>query len=786
MTVVDDRAPVVWFDQLGLDDVSTAGGKGANLGELTAAGLPVPGGFVVTTAAYLLAMEHAGIRERLRQRFDQARAQADHPAALAASADELRDLVRGAGIPDSLRTELVAAYERLGEDASVAVRSSATAEDTGGTSFAGMHETYLNTVGAQAFLERVVDCWASLYGARVISYRASQGMDEEPVIAVVVQRLVEPDVAGVMFTVDPSTGDHGRMVVEGAPGLGEVVVSGAVEPDTYVVTRPDFAVIDTRIGRKTHRLVSGPDGTVERIDFDDAEGSARVLSDQDVVRVARMGDQVESHYGSPQDIEWALADGELYMLQSRPITTLDGPPSGADGGGSGNGPEDDHPVLVRGLPASKGRSAGPVRVLDTPDQGHLLQAGEVLVAPMTNPDWVPTIRRAAAVVTDGGGMTCHAAIVSRELGVPCVVGARTATTDLTTGQVVTVDGAEGIVLNGDATAAADPGVTAAVVGVPGDRATTAGVDAVTPLATRIYVNLAIADQAERVAALPVDGVGLLRAEFMVTDALAGEHPRALIERGDTETFIERMSEPLLRIARAFAPRPVIYRTIDFRSNEFRGLAGGEQFEPHEENPMIGYRGCYRYVREPDLFALELELLARVRERSPNLHLMIPFVRTTWELEACLEAIDASRLGRDRGLMRWVMAEVPSVVYRIPEYAAMGIDGVSIGSNDLTQLMLGVDRDSEVCAELFDESDAAVLDAIERIIGAAHAAGITASLCGQAPSNRPDFAEHLVRWGIDSISVNPDAVGDARRVVGGAEQRLLLEAARLHPTDAQRR
>lgn len=749
------------FEELGLADAGRAGGKGANLGELVSARLPVPPGFVILRGCYdqvVAAGADGAELDRLhRQALDSSGADTERLCA------RMRDLVHAVAPEGSVREAILDAYRALGEDVAVAVRSSAIGEDSATSSFAGMNLSRTNVRGSQALLAAVIDCWASLFTPRVVTYRARRKMRGTPAMAVVVQRMVRASRSGVAFTADPATGRRDRIVVDAARGQGELVVSGAVKPDTYVLDAEGPRLLEIHHGDQSFAIVAGPDGDRE-VAIEPGELGTPVLDDDQVLSVARLASAVQRHYGGkPQDIEWCFDDGTLWLVQARPITTL------PDRRGGGQPPPRvERTLLVRGLGAALGRADGAVRVLASPGEGAALRAGEILVAPMTSPDWLPTIARAGAVVTDSGGMTCHAAIVARELGVPCVVGTRSATTILTDGAIVTVDGAAGEVRAGRSTRPVRPAMATPVAAAPTGVAPTT--------ATKIYVNLAIPEAAARVAATDVDGVGLLRAETLLAQALDGKHPREVIARGEQRMFIDRMSGSLRTIAAAFDPRPVIYRATDLRSNEFRALEGGARFEPVEQNPMIGYRGCYRYVREPEVFALELAALAAVRETCANLHLMIPFVRTRWELEACLELVDASPLGAHRGMLRWVMAEVPSVVHWLPEYVGLGIDGVSIGSNDLTQLVLGVDRDSEECAELFDESDPAVLAALAQIIGTAARCGITSSLCGQAPSNHPAFAEHLVRLGITSVSVSPDAAASVRRTVAAAERRILLDAA----------
>ncbi|MGZ4668407.1 MAG: phosphoenolpyruvate synthase [Blastococcus sp.] len=766
---LDDAAPdaVARFSALGAADTDRAGGKGANLGELLRAGFPVPDGFVVLAAGFRQALAASGQQAEITRLHDDALTAASAgtggtPAdRLTESCQRVQEAVRQMGMPRAVAGLVHREYDRLGDDVPVAVRSSAVGEDSAETSYAGMNASFTNVHGADAVARAVVQCWASAFAPRAVAYRARGGQRGLPDIAVVVQRMVAPRKAGVAFTADPVSGRRDRIVLEAAWGQGEVVVSGGVEPDTYVLDAEGPRLVEVHRGTQTKKIVAAPGGGDVTLPMDEAD-SGPVLSHTEAEEIAALALRVQDHYGHPQDVEWASTGEAVWLVQTRPITTLAGEqaPSG-DGAPAGK-------VLAHGLAASPGRASGRVRVLHSPTEGDELQDGEVLVAPLTNPDWMPAVRRAAALVTDTGGITCHAAIVARELGVPAVVGTRSGTTDLVDGTEVTVDGSTGRVVAGRLAVA--PAVTHT-------RAPQAAAPADEVVATGINVNLADPGQAAEVAELPVDGVGLLRAELLLTQALKGTHPSELIARGEADDVVAELAGSIGTIARAFAPRPVVYRASDLRSNEFRGLTGGEAYEPVEDNPMIGYRGCYRYVHDPSFFRLELAALARVREEFPAVALMIPFVRTKWELEACLQLVDESPLGRQRGLRRWVMAEVPSVAYWLPEYIGLGVDGVSIGSNDLTQLVLGVDRDSADLAELFDEADPAVLAVIESVISTARRMGISSSLCGQAPSNRPNFVEHLVRAGITSVSVEPSAVPATRHALAVAERRLLLEAVR---------
>jgi len=760
---------VLWFDQVGRADIASVGGKGANLGEMTRAGLPVPRGFVVTTSAYRAFLAENELEPKIATLLVDL--DVDDTTRLRAAADEIRKLVREAPIPRAIQDTVLAAYRRLAElehldHPVVATRSSGTAEDTAEASFAGMFESFLNVRGEEALLARVKHCWASGFTARVLFYRAKQNLPPEMPVAVVVQLMVASEKSGVLFTADPALHDPRHIVIEAAWGLGEVVVGGLVTPDHYVLDKASGRIIARTIARKEFMLARDEvTGDTRRIDLDDEPRATQpVLTDGELTALLGYAKRTEAHYGEPQDIEFAIGKGGIFLVQTRPITTL-GPSRRVPA------PEAEHLPIVRGLGASPGVATGTVRVLLEPSEGAKLRAGEVLVARRTSPDWVPVMRRAAAIVTDSGGMTSHASIVSRELGIPCVVGTAQATVRLRDGMEVTVDGGAGVVLPGRAEELDRARATAA----PEAGATVVAAAPIT--ATRLYVNLAEPERAAEIAARDADGVGLLRAEFMLISALDNQHPRRLLADGKGDEFVARMAAKLRVFAEAFAPRPVIYRAMDFRSNEVRGLQGGDEFEPVEDNPMIGYRGCYRFTREPELFALELRAIAEARRGLRNLHLMIPFVRTPWELRECRKLIDASGLGADPELELWIMAEVPSVVYWLEEYVKLGISGVSIGSNDLTQLVLGVDRDSEIVAPLYDERDGAVLDMVRSIIEKCRRLRIRCSICGQAPSVHPEYAELLVRWGIDSISVNPDALERTRRNIAAAERRVLLAKAR---------
>jgi pyruvate, water dikinase len=778
---------VVSFKEINKDSVGIAGGKGANLGEMTAAGLPVPPGFATTSEAYFYFIKTNHIDDVIRSAT--AGLDVRDTKKLNEAAEKIKRAILEAPIPREISDDIVKSYNNLcgvtiptdAQEIYVAVRSSATAEDLPEASFAGQQETYLNIKGAENVVNAVRMCWASLFGSRAVFYRQEQGYDHLKVgLSAVVQKMVQSERSGVMFSVDPISQDTSKIIIEAAYGLGEVVVSGSVTPDRYIVRKSDLTILEKDIARQEWMLIK-LDKTNEKVNIKEEFKEKQKLTDDEIIDLARLGRTVEEHYAKPQDMEWAYSEGELFLVQSRPITTLkkkefkieqkqaNESPAPEKGGESMGDkiPAEKAKILVKGLGASPGIGSGPVKFVPTPDQIDKMVKGEVLVTDMTTPDFVPAMKKAAAIVTNAGGATCHAAIVSRELGVPCIVGTKNGTSILKDGMIITVDATRGVVYEGNV----DLGGHEQNQQENGPRPM---VEYTPVTGTKIYVNLAEPSLAEKVATHPCDGVGLLRAEFMIAEI--GTHPKKLIKDGRGAEFTDKLAEGLRKFCIAFYPRPVVYRATDFKTNEYRNLKGGEEFEPQESNPMMGFRGCSRYIAEPEVFNLELEAIKKVRNeyKLENLWLMIPFVRTLGEFKAVKDLTRSAGLYQSNSFKLWIMCEVPSTVFLIDQFCELGIDGVSIGSNDLTQLTLGIDRDNETLAPTFEERNPAVLTAIKHVVKRCRHHGVTVSLCGQAPSVYPEFAEKLVEFGVTSMSVNPDAIERTRKIVASAEQKIMLK------------
>ena len=773
-------ANILWFSDIGKGDVAKAGGKGANLGEMANIGLPVPPGFVVSADAYFRFIDISGIRETIAEQTKGLNIQDTEE--LNRVSGEIKGAILAAQMPGDLRAEIVKAYNELCgfvggippmEGAKyVAVRSSATAEDLPEASFAGQQATFLNVRGQDEVARAVQACWASLFEPRAIYYRQDRGYDHLKVgLAAVVQEMVQSETAGVMFTIDPMKNDRAIIAIEAAYGLGELVVSGSATPDRYFVRKDSLEIKERSIAKQEWMIAKVRDSN-EHVDVPADMQEKQKISDDKITALAKFGRDIEKHYGVPQDIEWAIVGDRLYIVQSRPVTTMKGEEPVAPGPQPAGAQADSDAIaidkatiLLRGMGASPGMAYGPVQIIPTPQDISKMKEGGILVTNMTTPDYVPAMKRAVGIVTNSGGATCHAAIVSRELGIPCVVGTQKATTLLHDGDMISIDAVRGIVYAGKVALEAPRRAE------PAERGAVAVAAPIT--GTKVYVNLAEPELAEKVAALPVDGVGLLRAEFIIAEI--GEHPRKMMEEGRGQEFADKLAEGLRKIAAAFYPRPVVYRATDFKTNEYRNLKGGEKYEPEEANPMMGYRGCSRYIKEEDMFKLELDAIKKVRETHgmKNLWLMIPFVRKIGEIRAIKEILKRNNVHFTKDFKLWIMVEVPSTVFMIEEFCKEGINGISIGSNDLTQLILGIDRDNATMAEAFDERNLSVMRAIRHVIKVCNSYGVTTSICGQAPSVYPEFADRLVEFGINSISVNPDAVEAARRNIASAEQKFTM-------------
>ncbi|WP_332448754.1 phosphoenolpyruvate synthase [Methanoculleus sp.] len=755
---------VLWLEEIKKEDIISVGGKGASLGEMTAIGLPVPKAFVVTAQAFRKFLVETGIEDTLFRRLE--RLDVDDNGALESVSRDVQDLVLAVGIPDHIKAEVVDAYARMGANGTVvAVRSSATAEDLPEASFAGQQETFLNILGDDALLDAVQRCWASLYGARAIYYRAKQGFDDRSVnIAVVVQELIRSEKSGVMFTSHPVTGEP-LTIVEGSWGLGEAVVSGSVSPDNYVFDLRSERVVDRLIAEKEIMIVpEGKHGT-KIVELSAKERTAPVLTDAEVARLAMLGKIAEDHYGIPQDIEWAIVGDDVFILQSRPITTIrrpEIPRAGAEAAGQ----QKNTPlgvVLLEGQGASPGIASGRVVIVRDVKETSAVKDGDILVTKMTNPDMVPAMRRVSAIITDEGGMTCHAAIVSRELGTPAVVGTKKATKILNDGQIVTVDGEKGTIYEG--------AVEAPTAAAP--AAVTAAAPAPVITGTLVKVNVSLPEAAQRAAATGADGVGLLRIEHLILGL--SKTPGWYIEHDEEETFIAELYTGIKTVLDAFPGKPVWVRTLDAPTDEFRNMEGGED-EPLEHNPMLGWRGIRRDLQSPGQFRLQVEAFKRLWAAGyDNLGVMFPMVNHPREF------IKARAMMAEWGVdvetaTLGVMIEIPSSAILVEDFIKAGIRFASFGTNDLIQYTLAIDRNNENVADMYEPEHPAVLRLIDYAIQTCRAHGVECSICGQAGSD-PKMVTWLVEHGISSVSANIDAIPRIREAVARKERQILLDAAR---------
>ena len=782
---VREKELVLWFEDVRNVDVSIVGGKNASLGEMINSGLPVPPGFAITAFSYERYIQEKKIAEQIYKVIKETVTDPNDPKQYDVASKKIRELIEKTPMPKDIEDAIRTAYKDLNKrlelkDTFVAVRSSATAEDLPDASFAGQQETYLNVKGADDLIDKVRKCWSSLFTPRAIFYRNEKGFPHEKVfISVGVQKMVNSGCAGVMFTINPVTGNRDEIVIEGNYGLGETVVSGAVNPDDFVVDKATTTIKERRIARKTVEYIRDPKtGKTVHLEIPAEKQKITCIEDRELLALAELAKRIEKHYGKPMDIEWAIDQDlsypqNMFIVQARPETVfgtkeMEAPKM------EDTRAQEQLKVVVRGISAGRrGYGIGKATVVLNPDDANRdMKKGDILVTGMTDPDFVPFMKMASAIVTDKGGITSHAAIVSRELNIPCVVGTETATQVMKTGKEYTVDSRNGVIYEGILAQAVQPAT-------PNNGCGIMQVAEAAPVtATKIYMNLGTPEMIEQYKNLPFEGIGLMRTEFILASAI-GKHPMAFVDEGKSQEFVDKLADGIATVARAIQPKPVVVRLSDFKTNEYRGLKGGEKYEIVEENPMLGWRGCSRYISKwyDKAFRLECQAIKKCRTEwaLKNVYVMLPMVRTLWEAKAVLQIMKEEGLERNKDFKVWFMAETPSIGIMADEFSKL-VDGFSIGSNDMTQGVLMIDRDSERLGQMgyFDERDPAVKRIIAHLIKAAHENGCTVSICGEGPSNLPDFAEFLVRVGIDSISVNNDAVVATRKHVASVEQKIILE------------